>query len=27
LAASRLTDDGLVIVTTPATWCDVGHVL
>jgi hypothetical protein len=27
LASSRLTDDGRVIITTPATWCDLGHVL
>jgi hypothetical protein len=27
MASSRLTDDGRVIITTPATWCDVGHVL
>jgi hypothetical protein len=27
MASSRLTDDGRVIITAPATWCDVGHVL
>jgi hypothetical protein len=27
MASSRLTEDGRVIVTTPATWCDVGHEL
>jgi hypothetical protein len=27
MASSRLTDDGRCIITTPATWCDVGHEL
>jgi hypothetical protein len=27
MASSRLTEDGRCIVTTPCSWCEVGHVL
>jgi hypothetical protein len=27
MASSKLTEDGRCIITTPATWCDVGYEL
>jgi hypothetical protein len=27
MPSSRLTEDGRVVVTTPCTWCEVGHEL